>query len=215
MPLQWTITENGISFDLRHSQGMSSGLFLDQRENREEVRETTHGKKVANFFSYTCGFSVAAAMGGAAEVVSVDTSKQSLDWGKDNFKLNGLDPEKYEFFTADTLFFLNSCMKRGRKFDMILLDPPTFSRAKGEIFRLAEKLAPMIETSLKCLEKEGRILFTYNDEELSPSHVAKIIEEVALKLGFTFVRLEKVKPPLDFEFPLERDTVLRGFWISI
>ncbi len=213
MPLQWAIKENKMDFDIRHSQGMSSGIFLDQRDNRLAIMESVHGKKVANFFSYTCGFSVAAALGGAAEVVSIDTSLASLNWGRDNFKLNDLDSDKYEFFVADSLFFLSACVKRGRKFDLIILDPPTFSRGKHGTFKLAEKLPELLRESFKSLESEGRLLITLNDETLTSAIVSRLIEEASQAVGLPFVRMERVHPPLDFEFPLERDTVLKGFWV--
>lgn len=215
MPLQWQIEENGVEFDMRHSQGMSAGLFLDQRDHRLEVMQSTHGKKVANFFSYTCGFSLTAALGGAAEVVSVDTSQSSLDWGKNNFKLNDLDPDKYEFFTADSLFFLQACVRRKRKFDLIIMDPPTFSRGKHGLFKLAEQLPDLLKNAMLCLEQEGRLLFTYNDEGLEPSDVGIILEKAASDAGLTYIRVEKTAPPPDFEFPLERNTVMRGFWVYV
>ncbi|MBK9295148.1 MAG: class I SAM-dependent methyltransferase [Oligoflexia bacterium] len=215
MPLQWQIKENDINFDMRHAQGMSAGLFLDQRDHRLEILQSTHGKKVANFFSYTCGFSLCAALGGAAEVVSVDTSQSSLEWGKNNFKLNDLDPDKYEFFTADSLFFLQACVRRKRKFDLIIIDPPTFSRGKHGTFKLSEQIEELLKNAFLCLEQEGRLLLTFNDEGLESSDVALKIEKAALDAGLSYIRIEKTHPPLDFEFPLERNTVMKGFWVYV
>jgi 23S rRNA (cytosine1962-C5)-methyltransferase len=194
---------------------MNSGIFLDQRENRKEIRGISHGKKVLNLFSYTCGFSVCAALGGASEVVSVDTSPHSLEWGKKNFSLNQLQPERYEFFTADALFFLESCKKRARHFDIIVLDPPTFSRGKKGIFKLREKLEELVFLSLACLEHQGILLLTFNDEELDLSTAAGEIEKAAKMAGVTYMEVKKIRPPLDFEFPLERETVFKGFWLQV
>jgi len=214
LPLQWEIKENRMKFDLRYNQGLSSGLFLDQRLNRDRVLKNAQGKRVANFFSYTCGFSVAAALGGAHEVVSVDTSSTSLQWGKDNFKLNGLDPDKFEFFKADALFFLRSSVKRERFFDIIILDPPTFSRNKQGVFKIKENLAELLELSFKCLDRRGNILITVNDENISPEILSRTIEEAALKTKFSPLRIERAQIPYDFEFPLERSTVMKGYWVS-
>lgn len=215
LPLQWTVQESKMKFDLRYNQGLSSGLFLDQRDHRKKVLQTSQGLRVANFFSYTCGFSVAAALGGAHEVVSVDTSEKSLDWGKNNFRLNGLDPEKYEFFVADTLFFLKSCMKRARQFDLIILDPPTFSRSKLGQFSLKKDLGETVECALLSLGQGGRLLVTTNDEETSSNQLAEILEKSVQASLQRIVRFEKTRPPYDFEFPLERNTAMKGFWIYI
>jgi 23S rRNA (cytosine1962-C5)-methyltransferase len=214
LPLQWEIKESRMKFDLRYNQGLSSGLFLDQRLNRDRVLKSAQGKRVANFFAYTCGFSVAAALGGAHEVVSVDTSATSLDWGKDNFKLNGLDPQQFEFFKADALFFLRSCLKRERVFDIIILDPPTFSRSKIGTFKIKENLQELLELSFKCLDRRGNILITVNDEDMTPELLSRAIEEAALKTQFSPLRIERAQIPYDFEFPLERNTVMKGYWIS-
>ncbi len=214
LPLQWVIKESRMKFDLRYNQGLSSGLFLDQRLNRDRILKMTQGKRVANFFSYTCGFSVAAALGGAHEVVSVDTSATSLDWGKDNFRLNDLDPDQFEFFKADVLFFLKSCLKRERIFDIIILDPPTFSRSKIGTFKIKENLLELLELSFKCLDRRGNILVTVNDEDVTPEALSRAIEEAALKTQFSPLRIERAPVPYDFEFPLERNTVMKGYWIS-
>jgi 23S rRNA (cytosine1962-C5)-methyltransferase len=214
LPLQWKVKENGVNFDLRYNQGLSSGLFLDQRENRNKVRESSQGKRIANFFSYTCGFSVVAALGGAHEVVSIDTSSTSLEWGKNNFKINGLEPDRFEFFSADALFFLKSCIKRDRHFDLIILDPPTFSRGKHGIFKINENLPELLELAFKCLDQRGALLATINDETITSENLSQIIEQAAQKTKFSPLRMEKAQAPYDFEFPLERNTVMKGFWIT-
>jgi 23S rRNA (cytosine1962-C5)-methyltransferase len=213
-PETWTVTENKMKFELRLNQGLTCGLFLDQRNNRNKVLHSSEGLRVANLFSYTCGFSVAAALGGAHEVVSVDTSSASLDWGKQNFTLNGLNPDKYEFFTADSGFFLDSCAKRKREFDVIILDPPTFSRSKMGSFQLKKDLSGLLTKAFKVLSENGRVLITLNDEEINGAVLSRMIEKAATDSQLGPVLFEKVNPPYDFEFPLERDTVLKGFWVS-
>jgi 23S rRNA (cytosine1962-C5)-methyltransferase len=213
LPIQWQIKENKINFDMRHHHGLSSGLFLDQRENRKRIMKEAQGKRVANFFSYTCGFSVAAALGGAHEVVSVDTSSVSLEWGKHNFLINKLDPDAFEFFVADALFFLKSCQKRQRQFDIIILDPPTFSRNKRGTFKISENLPELLDLAFGVLSSSGVILITVNDEVTNSEGLSKLIEESAQRTIKKAIRLERVIPPYDFEFPLERNTVMKGFWI--
>lgn len=160
----WIAEENGIKFEFYAERGLSSGLFLDQRHNRKWVLENTRSKKVLNLFSYTCGFSVVAAVGGASEITSVDVSADFLNWGKQNFSVNGLDPAKYEFFKQDSLFFLDACIKRQRKFDFIICDPPTFGRHKEGIFRFEKDWKSLLDKIARCLNPLGTLLFCHNYE---------------------------------------------------
>ena len=214
LPLQWFIFENKMKLDLRYNQGLSSGIFLDQRKNRRRILHESQGKRVANLFSYTCGFSVAAALGGAHEVVSVDTSGASLEWGKNNFRINHLDPEKYEFFVADAQFFLRSCTKRQRKFDTIILDPPTFSRSKNAQFKLVDDLPNLLDLAFDCLAPKGCLLITTNDENITFDQLAVAIETSVDRTFKQMVKMERCLPPFDFEFPLERESVVKGYWVT-
>jgi 23S rRNA (cytosine1962-C5)-methyltransferase len=160
----WLAEENGLQFEFHAERGLSSGLFLDQRHNRKWILGNSKGKKVLNLFSYTCGFSVAAAAGGATEVTSVDVSADFLNWGKQNFSVNGLDPAKYEFFKQDSLFFLDACIKRKRKFDLLICDPPTFGRHKEGIFRFEKDWKSLLDKISRCLTPQGMLLFCHNFE---------------------------------------------------
>ena len=163
----WIARENNLQYELRTQQGLSAGLFLDQKSNRKWVALQSQGLKVLNLFSYTCGFSVAAAANGAKEVCSVDASQNFLDWGKKNFVINNLDPARYEFWSQDCLLFLKGALKRGRKFDLIIVDPPSFGRSKDALFRLEKDWQDLLGLCLQLLEKKGRILFTTNFEKWS------------------------------------------------
>ncbi len=123
-PRRWIISENGVQYELRRDSGASCGIFLDQRINRNWVRENSKGLRVLNLFCYTGGFSVCAALGGASQVVSVDTSEVALSWAKRNFELNGLDVQNYEFFRAEVAIFMAGASKLSRQFDLIICDPP-------------------------------------------------------------------------------------------
>jgi len=163
---RWVADENGVHFQFRADQGLSPGLFLDQRKNRLWVRERSSGKRVLNLFCYTGGFSVVAALGGASETCSVDASSAYLQWAKENFLLNHLDPEKHEhqFWEADCLFFLKSCIKKDRRFDLIVCDPPSLGRSKEGTFQIHKHLPELLESCLKCLAPGGEILLSTNYE---------------------------------------------------
>ncbi len=204
----WLASEGQLKFEFRPDQGLSPGLFLDQRENRKTVLDSASGQRVLNLFSYTCGFSVAAAVGGAAEVASVDVSASFLDWGKRNFQLNDLDQTKYEFFTADSFFFLERTAKKNRKFDLIILDPPSFSRSKNLVFSLEKDLNRLLSAVEKVLAPSGRLLICSNFEGWSR-------EEFILRISRALTKC-KVLPAahgLDYELD-STNALLKGFWVS-
>jgi len=122
------VREHGLRFLIHPYAGFSVGLFLEHRDNRRRVRELAAGRRVLNAFSYTGGFSVAAAAGGATLVASVDLSKRYLEWSKRNFAANSLDLGPHRFYCSDILAFYRRAHRQGHRYDLIVLDPPTFSR---------------------------------------------------------------------------------------
>src|SRR5437588_11061625 len=137
--LETIATEHHLKFGIDFGAGYSVGLFIDQRENRRFVRQSKP-KRMLNCFAYTCSFSVAAASAGA-QTVNVDLSKKSLARGRQNFELNALSTEGHKFIADDVRPVMRRLARRGEKFDMIILDPPTFSRTKGgEAFHVESDL---------------------------------------------------------------------------
>lgn len=161
-PERWQAKEDSIPYNLRADTGLSPGLFLDQRANRRLLRRQSHGAKVLNLFAYTCSFSVAAALGGAASVTSVDVSQRFLDWGKENFASNGLSIQGHLFSKADARDYLNLARKRGWLFDTIVLDPPSFSRSKGKPFTVKKELIPLAKNCVDLLVPGGELLVSTN-----------------------------------------------------
>jgi 23S rRNA (cytosine1962-C5)-methyltransferase len=138
-----------------------------------------------NLFSYTCGFSVYAAAGGASKVVSVDVSQTFLDWGKLNFTLNGLDPNGYEFWCADSLEFVNRTVRRGRTFDIIICDPPSFGRSKRGVFRLEKDLPGLVAELFSILNKNGLLLVSCNFEKWTTDEMRSALARPLLREQFT------------------------------
>src|SRR5207302_4797810 len=124
-------------------------------------------KRMLNCFAYTCSFSVTAASVGA-RTVNVDLSKKSLERGRQNFALNELSTAGHSFMADDVRPVLRRLARRGEKFDMIILDPPTFSRTKGgAAFHVEKDFEEIIAAALELIERDGRILLSTNCETLN------------------------------------------------
>lgn len=127
-PDRLIVSEHGLRFFADIGSGQKTGLFLDHRENRHAIERWSRGKSVLNLFSYTGGFSLYAARGGAERVTSVDRAADAMARARDNVELNGLDAEVFEFVTADAMAYLEELGRRGERFDIVISDPPSFAR---------------------------------------------------------------------------------------
>ena len=194
--LQTMATEYHLNYGIDFGAGYSVGLFVDQRENRRFVRQV-RPKRVLNCFAYTCSFSVAAASVNA-QTVNIDLSKKSLERGRQNFTLNSLSSDGHQFIADDVRPVLRRMARRGEKFDVIVLDPPTFSRTKGgRAFHVERDFEELIAAALEVAERAGRILLSTNCETLDE----KALERMArycLKLSRRAGSLHRQPPPADF-----------------
>src|SRR3984893_11631555 len=159
--LETTATEHHLKFGIDFGAGYSVGLFVDQRENRRYIRQV-EPKRLLNSFAYTCSFSVAAASVGA-QTVNVDLSKKSLARGRQNFALNSLPISGHELIADDVRPVLRRLARRGQKFDMIILDPPTFSRShRGKVFHVQKDFENLLLNALELADRDCRILLSTN-----------------------------------------------------
>lgn len=194
--LQTIANENRLKFGIDFDAGYSVGLFVDQRENRRLVRRAKP-KKVLNCFAYTCSFSVAAASVGA-QTVSVDLSKKSLERGRQNFALNELSTEGHQFMADDVRPVLQRLARRGEKFDLIILDPPTFSRTKGgAAFHVENDFEALIAAAVEIADRGARILLSTNCETLTEQALERMAR-YSLKLSRRSGALHREPKPVDF-----------------
>jgi 23S rRNA (cytosine1962-C5)-methyltransferase len=193
----FTVKEGGLLFKVNLSDYLDTGLFLDHRITRNRVREQAKDKKVLNLFCYTASFSVYAAAGAAASVVSVDLSKTYLSWAEDNFALNALeDTTKFQFVHADVLQYLDDLAPES--FDMIILDPPTFSNSKRmkDFLDIQKDHAGLINKCLLIMKPGGILYFSTNYTKFQLA--ADLIPAASI------TDITKVTTPFDFEGKLRR-----------
>ena len=134
-PERLEVQEHGVSFMVDLARGQKTGAFLDQRENRVRVGALAAEKRVLNLFSYTGGFSLWAARGGAIRVTSVDLSAEALATGEESFRRAGLDPRAHLFVAAEAFGFLSDAKRRGLSWDLIVSDPPSFAPREQSVER--------------------------------------------------------------------------------
>jgi 23S rRNA (cytosine1962-C5)-methyltransferase len=229
-PERFSIRENGVNFEMSFAEGYSVGLFLDQRDNRRRFLtgyiaagfelypdSATTGVKpeVLNTFAYTCGFSVGAALGGA-RTTSLDLSKKYLEWGKRNFALNQLDPAQHDFIYGDTFDWLRRFAKKGRAFDVVVLDPPTFSQSKESgVFRAEKDYGKLVVAALAVLKSNGVLLASTNAAELPPEKFLDQITSAARQVGRKIIQQHYVPQPPDFPISRDEPAYLKTVWLRL
>jgi 23S rRNA (cytosine1962-C5)-methyltransferase len=195
---QLVVHEGEARFGVRLDDGLSCGLFLDQRDNRARIAAFCGGRRVLNLFCYTCSFSVYAALASAEHVTSVDLSGHALARGRENFVLNGLDPAVHSFVQTDALEWLQRAGKRAEKFGVVILDPPSFSTSgKGKTFRVADGYERALGLALGVLEPGGRVLAVTNHRKTSPLAFRKMAHDAARAAGREITQLKDLPSPLD------------------
>lgn len=202
------IIEQGQLFRLDLTSYLDTGLFFDHRSLRSDVRDTCSKKRVLNLFCYTGSFSVYAAQGNAAFVESVDLSNTYLSWAKDNMKLNGFtDKNRYAYTRADCMRFLQEkavAAKSGKLesddlYDLIILDPPTFSNSKAtsDVLDINRDWPQLVKDCLNILAPGGKLYFSTNSERLK-FDINKIPPKTAAGSSFTCTDITDITIPVDF-----------------
>lgn len=158
------ISENGRRFWVNLDKYLDTGLFLDHRNTRKTVGEEAQGKRFLNLFSYTGSFTVYAATGGAISSETVDLSNTYLDWACRNFELNGINSEAHQIVRADVFQYLQSAAEENKQFDLIVMDPPSFSNSKKmlDILDIQRDHIKLIDGAMKLLASNGTLYFSNN-----------------------------------------------------
>ena len=179
------VTERGVACLVRPGAGKDIGLYTDMRDNRAWLEPYWGGRRVLNLFAHTGFFSVAAAMNGASETVSVDLSEHYLDRAEANFGANELDPGDHRFVAGDVRQVLDRFRRTGERFDVVLLDPPSFSHGPAGAWSAKNDYARMVTSCLRVLEDGGWFVGALNLGEVSPRDFHNAIRTGARKAGRT------------------------------
>ena len=197
-PESFVIHELGLPYLVKLGDGLSTGIFLDQRENRRRVRELAGGARVLNLFAYTGAFTVAAVAGGASASMTVDVSAGVIAWARQNLEGVGADPTKHIALEADALPWLKSAATKDERFDLVLLDPPSFATTKKSRFSAEDDYRSTAAAALRVLAPGGRLLACTNHRGIPKVKFRRFLHEAARDAGRAVVQLKDLPDPSDF-----------------
>lgn len=191
----FSVVERGLRFEVNLGRYLDTGLFLDHRDTRQLVRELADGRRFLNLFAYTGSFTVYAAAGGAARSVTVDLSHTYQAWSRRNLVHNRLDdPQRHSFVQSDTQAFLARMRDARVRFDLIVLDPPSFSNSKRmhDTFDVQRDQVALLRATLDVLAPGGKLVFSNNRQgfRLDPAvgEMANVEEISARTVPVDFAR---------------------------
>jgi 23S rRNA (cytosine1962-C5)-methyltransferase len=197
-PVEIVASEGDFKFGVDVTAPVSTGLFPDLRDGRRAVMRHAAGRRLLNLFSYTGSISVYAARGGATSIVNVDLAAKAHARSRHNFGLNGLDPETVEYVAGDAFTTLFSMAERKRTFDAVVIDPPSFSQAKGHVFTTQKDYGELVAESLAVLPPGGLLFAVANTVKLSPEEPDRAIADGATRAHADLRIVERVGLPADY-----------------
>lgn len=200
-PPEETVTENGLRFLANLYEGQKTGLFLDQRDNRQTLRGVAEGRTVLNLFAYSGGFSVYALAGGATRAVSVDTAEPALRDADRNVALNGLDADRHEALVADVFELLPRLAAAAERYDLVVLDPPSLARAKSSRHAALRAYRRLNADALRVVEPGGLLATASCTSQVPPEAFRQVVGEAAAEAGVRAQVLHEAGHPLDHPVP--------------
>ncbi len=193
------VKENGVNFAVYLNDGAMVGVFLDQRNVRKQIRDKyAKGRTVLNMFSYTGAFSVFAALGGASKTTSVDLANRSLSKTIEQFIVNEVDYEAQDIIVEDVFLYFKYAAKKKMKFDMVVLDPPSFARSKKYTFSAAKDYKNLLKETIAITENNGIIVASTNCSAFDMKKFKGFIDTAFKEMNGKYKILEEHSLPEDF-----------------
>lgn len=199
-PRRVRVTEHGVPFVVDLAQGQKTGAFLDQRENRRRVGELARGRRVLNLFSYAGGFSLRAALGGASHTTSVDVAALAHATAQESFRAAGVDPSVHDFVTADVFAFLEAARKDGRRWDLVVSDPPSFAPNERSVARALSAYRSLHRACAAVLADGGSFCAASCSSHVSAEAFLATLDDATLQRGDLRL-VELFGPPADHPTP--------------
>jgi 23S rRNA (cytosine1962-C5)-methyltransferase len=204
--------ENGIKFIADPVHGQKTGFFLDQRENRAKVGRLAKGLSVLNVFSYTGGFSIYAAKGGAKSVASLDISKPALDESEGIFRLNGASTP-HEIICGDAFEEMEKLS--GRKFDMVIVDPPSFARKQADVTNALKAYRRLNSLAVKLIDKKGILVAASCSARVSADEFFETVIKAVKSSGRNYTEIERTSHASDHISTFPEGAYLKCIFIKL
>jgi len=211
---KFSVKEFGIPYLVQMTKIKHSGLFLDHAELRQWLLKTQNEKTVLNLFSYTGSLSVASGKAGAKKVTTLDLSKPTIEWAKENWNHAGLPLDHGDFIFGDVFEWLPKFKKRSEQFDTILCDPPSFSRSKNGVFSTNKDSSKLHELVFPLLKPGGVLVTSINSENYPESNFLKDIQKAAESCRVSIRVLKRIDLPETFPTGVDlKERYLKGFYL--
>lgn len=194
------VKESGVNLAIYLNEGAMVGVFLDQRQVRKNIRDKySKGKTVLNTFSYTGVFSVFANLGGAKSTTSVDIANRSLPKTIEQFSINNINHKEQEIIVEDVFKYFKYAVKKGLKFDLVILDPPSFAQAKNFIFSAQKDYKDLLKQAITVTQDKGTIVASTNCSSFNMDKFKEFIRDAFKESNIRYKILEEYTLPSDFK----------------
>jgi 23S rRNA (cytosine1962-C5)-methyltransferase len=213
-PDAFCVQERGIAYEVQLGEGLRTGLFLDQRDNRRLIRELARDKRVLNLFGYTGSFSVAALVGGARDATTVDTSRAALAWAERNVMNVGAGA-RHRSVADDAFVALRAFRAQGERFDLVVLDPPSYSTSKHGRFRVVKDYASLCAATLRVMAPGGVLLACLNHHGLTRAHLRRFIQAAGREAGVAFESVRDLPSQRDFPVAGHGDPAMKSVLVRL
>jgi 23S rRNA G2069 N7-methylase RlmK/C1962 C5-methylase RlmI len=209
---RFEVTENGARFWIQLLNVKHPGLFLDHAPLRKWLMSHSRDARVLNTFAYTGSLSVASGLGGASYVTTLDLSKPTTEWARENWILNGLPESSADFIFGDYFEWLPKMLKRKQLFDIVILDPPSYSRGKKGDFSTSRDLIKLHELALDVLAPQGLLITSLNSANVSKKKYWDEIQEASRSKKMKLTSVQEISLPESFPMRDREEPYLKG-WV--
>lgn len=214
-PEELLVREHGQPFAVRLGDGFSTGLFLDQRDNRARLSHAAAGKSVLNLFAYTCAFGAVAAAHGALRTVNVDIAKSALERGRRNYALAHVTGGEHQFLARDVLETLPRMASKSERYDLVVVDPPSYASTKRGRFSVERDYPELVRLALRVVAEGGSLLACSNHQKLQERDLSLAVAQACREAARPVQELTFVTPPPDHPAVPGRAAHLKSIWIRL
>ncbi|MEM7336254.1 MAG: class I SAM-dependent rRNA methyltransferase [Chloroflexota bacterium] len=207
--------ENNLIFEADVQHGQKTGFFLDQRENRERVEKLAKGRSVLNVFAYTGGFSLYALRGDATEVVSLDLSQPAINAAHRNVTLNPLPVERHSAIVADAFAGMTKLSEDRKRFDMVIIDPPSFAKKKSEVDRAMSAYRKLVRLGVKLVNRDGFFVMASCSSRIQAQPFFEIVHNAAWGAKRPLTEIERTQHALDHPITFKEAAYLKCLFAEV